>query len=222
MAGEAPNTGEVKGPPPARVMPAGEVVRADDRPAAKPLKWASELVRGLADTGTGAEKLAAVQKARVAKFDDPGHAGKPPTHPDRHLTAEEGLAAIEAAFPDSPLTLEKARQLVRTGCYVPAVVGPVPADAHVPASPDAAADDAGEAEAKAGATGGRSDGRTGEQPDAADARDDGDKAGKAAAAGEHQRAGAGEAKAREHADKAPGVGEARPHGGGHGHRGAGK
>lgn len=105
-----------------------------------PVEWAADLVRELGKTGTGAAKLEVIRRKQLERFNDPRHAGKDPAHPDRHLTAREALAAIETpdehgGYPVPELTRQKARAIVETGRYVPAVAATVHAADALPPPP---------------------------------------------------------------------------------------
>jgi hypothetical protein len=114
--------GETAGP---AAPPAGGVVEASG-----PVEWASDLVRELGRTHTGAGKLDLIQRAMRDRFDHPDHRHKPADHPDRHLTAAEAVEVLAQDETVGALTREKARQLAETGRYVPAAaaadVGPPP------------------------------------------------------------------------------------------------
>lgn len=98
-----------------------------------PVEWAADLVRELGKTGTGAAKLDKVRRAMVERHNDPAHAALAPDHPDRHLSAREGLAVLEADPEVGELTRQKARALVEAGRYVPAAAATLrPADALPP------------------------------------------------------------------------------------------
>ncbi|VTT98934.1 unnamed protein product [Gemmataceae bacterium] len=82
------------------------------------IQWAADLVGELRKTGTGQGKLDLVARAMADRFDAPEHAGKPESHPDRHLTAAEAVAVLQR-HGTGEVTLEKCRQLLLTGVYAP-------------------------------------------------------------------------------------------------------
>jgi hypothetical protein len=90
-----------------------------DQGEAVEVEWAADLVRELDRRGTGAAKLDVIRRAMRDRFGHPDHADKDETDADRHLTAREALAALEAS-PDVPqATKDKARSLVEFGRVVP-------------------------------------------------------------------------------------------------------
>lgn len=92
------------------------------------VQWAAELWEKLKASGTGQAKLDALLSAITKRHGE--HPELPEDHPDRHLTALEGLAVLERAGAGS-VTLDKARQFVAAGSYCP----PKPADEKPPAPP---------------------------------------------------------------------------------------
>jgi len=86
------------------------------------IQWARDLMTALKNTGTGEDKLEIIRAAMLERYNDRLNARLAKDHPDRHLTALEAVAALEAAHAEDPhrvpdLTLEKARQLTNTGTY---------------------------------------------------------------------------------------------------------
>ena len=90
-----------------------------------PLKWAADLLRKLGETGTGADKLAVLRAAMRAKFDGPDVRHLDGRDARRHLTAAEGVAALEADLRVGEGTVRKARAVAEFGEYVPAAAGAV-------------------------------------------------------------------------------------------------
>ena len=110
---EQPQSFAGRGPP----VPAPPAAPGPDPDG--PVEWADDLVRELGKTGTGPAKLDGVRAAKLARYHAPGNHGKPADHPDRHLTAREALAVLEADPAASDLTRAKARSIVKYGRYVP-------------------------------------------------------------------------------------------------------
>lgn len=103
----------------------------------KPIEWARHLATALECTYTGADKIVLVKNAIAARFDDPRHRKKEPTHPDRHLTADEAIHVLEQGVLDgacTELTVAKAKALREYGTYLP-VGAPGHAADRLPAPP---------------------------------------------------------------------------------------
>lgn len=110
-------------------IPAGAPM-ADEN---KPIHWAAGLVEALKRAHVGHDKVELIRQAMAARFNHADHCAKDEKHPDRHLTAREGIAILERAGVGE-VTLAKARQLAATGMWNPPA--PVnPADA-LPPPPD--------------------------------------------------------------------------------------
>jgi len=105
------------------------------RPTAPLPVWADDLVSLLEQTGTGRNKLEIIAAAKVERFGDLDLVHLSVDDPRRHLTALEAFEILLKEPSISPLTKEKARQLVKTGVYIEPNTAPTRIDSHVPPPP---------------------------------------------------------------------------------------
>jgi len=105
------------------------------------VKWAADLIRKLQESGTGQAKLNLIRAARQDRFAESPHL--PDDHPDRHLTAAEAVALLDAhPLTAGGLTAVKARSFAETGEWVEPPAGPSRfADEAVPPPPAEGGDD---------------------------------------------------------------------------------
>jgi hypothetical protein len=110
-----------------------------EAPDAKPIPWAQGMVAALKKTGTGETTLKVIRQAMVDRFNDPAYAKLPDSHADRHLTSKEAIGVLERELPGHTITIDKARQLMETGRYIPppelkpeADLIPLPPEGDVP------------------------------------------------------------------------------------------
>jgi hypothetical protein len=85
-----------------------------------PIEWAKGLVVALECTYTGKHSTDLIRNAMVVLFNHPDHEDKDPTHPDRHLTADQAIAVLQQGFVDGitpDLTVLKAINLRKKGTW---------------------------------------------------------------------------------------------------------
>lgn len=109
--------------------------KPDDSTTANLPVWADDLVALLEKTGTGRNKLELIAAAKVERFGDLDLVHLAVDDPQRHLTALEAFEILLKEPSISPLTKEKARQLVKTGVYIEPNTAPTRIDSHIPPPP---------------------------------------------------------------------------------------
>lgn len=110
-----------------------ETTAPKDAPPAGPCEWAADLLDRLKASGTGEGKLKVVRDAMAARWEKT--LDLPADHPDRHLTAMEGAAALAKALGAGHPTVAKARAFAETGVYAPPKAAPLHAADLIPAPP---------------------------------------------------------------------------------------